>query len=344
MNAQFHRYRNLVYLLSLWLTTVSYADEFTVMAIRGNVQYRGRPVPLSTKLRFEDTLVLGSGGHATLAHRNGKVLEIRSPGRIALASFRTQVNTPGTTTSRKFLAYVIEELSTVEDAPELSDNHRKKMKATGAVERAQGDNVQIGDSLEKYGVQTPRSLGYIAIDDVVIDNQNDVINVISPTLSRFIQRPIQCYWYAVRGSVAPYTVSVYDAKDSLLWIGTTPDTTILIPSMLLPQGALVYWQVHHQATGASSAKYSLYHMPAETDAQIHAQITELAADIDTTTAIGQVALARLYEEEGMACYAYTAMVRALELAPDVNAYQHFMISFYRRNGMSRELRALRLEP
>lgn len=333
----------LLSVVALFLLLVSSSpatQDFTVLAKRGSVQIQGKPVSLKAKIGGRDTLVVGKDGYVTLAHSNGRVVELAKMGRYPLTTLRASVSKPASSTSQRLLAYVIDELTTIDEAPELSDGHRRKMKATGAVERADGDDVEITDTLAQYGVTVPAVMGYLEVSDLRTDNAQDGIVAVTPLQSRTLQEPCLCAWFAHHSPNAVYTVSVIDASDNVLWQMETTDTTVLIPSTRLPQGALVYWQVSQKGTGHTSEKYSLYRMPEATQQLLDDAKALLAQDVDTTSAVGQLALARLYEEEGMQCYAYTAMLKATLLAPNVPTYRHQLALFYRRNGMIRSLMQL----
>ena len=94
------------------LTAIGTAqDKFKVLATRGSVTLDGgKKLSVGQKLKLSDKITVAKGGFASLAHVNGRTVEVRKEGTIKISELDKAVSKKTGSVSGKFATYVVGEL------------------------------------------------------------------------------------------------------------------------------------------------------------------------------------------------------------------------------------------
>lgn len=326
-----HRTIVLFLLLTTCLWQGALAQErFRVLALRGAVKIGSSVASVGRKVQSTETIVVPANGYISMAHINGRAVEIRKSGTYKVADLDKSASKQGRSASAKFAAYVVRELTDVEEPIAFKDVHRSKMKATGAVERADGetDAVEAMDGLVG-GLGEARSLADVAAREMA---EGTVISVITPRTCRLLSDTIAFEWHSVPGATG-YAVIVSDRERRELFRATTKDT-ILVARPLVPSASLCFWKVVLQGTdNIASSEQGIYLVPTDERQRLDSLLLGIDEDLAGTGAVRWIVRATACEDEGLLHEAHRAYAAAIREAPNVHSYQRLFAEFLRRNNL-----------
>lgn len=288
-------------LLAFCVTVASAQDyAFKVLAVKGNNEVRSgeqwQPLKTGATLRSQDELKLGANGYVGLVHQKGRPLEVKEAGVHKVSALETRV---GTTTSvlNKYTDFI---LSSRSDA-----GKRNSLTATGAVHRAAGGQ-------EAIRVHLPEK------------EQSKVFNKIAVIK-----------WDAIEGG-APYVVTLKNMFEDVLTEVETPGTTIQIDlnEEKYQNESAILVEVSSKSNAKLVSKQHLIKKlsPAELETIARA-ISDLKQEITEESAIGQIYLAGLYEQNDLLIDAIYSYEQAIKLEPDVAEYRQAYDEFLVRNSL-----------
>jgi len=111
--------------------------EFKVVASHGQVHKANSNSRLwaGVQLSRKDEVVVGTASYLGLVHKSGKTVEIKSPGTYSIAELSAKVGKSQSSTTSKYVNYVVGEMAKAEKQ-DINTNHRRYMDITGSVQRA----------------------------------------------------------------------------------------------------------------------------------------------------------------------------------------------------------------
>ncbi len=330
-----------VLLLLLALATVTEAGaqaRFKVLAVRGKVMVGSKAVTLGQQLKTSDKVVVPSSGYVSLAHVNGRTMELRKAGTFSVADLDKAASKKTGSATDKFAAYVLSELTEVKEPVSFTDDRRSQMKTTGAVDRAAGNDVQVWDSVLAI-VGGPGELQALAVVQTSAVQSGSLFSVIMPRHTRLIGDTVAFVWHQ-SPKANSYKVVIVDARDQVVFFETIADTMLIrdLATLKLMPGSVYYWHVE-SASDASyrTDEYALYPLAGDERSSTESVISQIAGDLDPEQeAIGQLILASAFEEMGLTYDAHRAYSNAMNMAPDVQNYKRLFAEFLRRQGLNIE--------
>ncbi|GMV52500.1 MAG: hypothetical protein IAE64_00890 [Flavobacteriales bacterium] len=312
--------------------------SFKILALRGTVTVGGAGVQIGSRLKTSGSITVPKQGYVSLAHTNGKVIELAKPGSYNLADLNKAALKKTGSVTNKFVAYVMDELTEVSEPVSFKEAHRSKMQTTGSVERAAGDDVNAVDSILSI-VGAPGELTALAaVQDREISS-GSLLCVIMPRNTRLITDTLQMWWHRAP-SCGSYRVVVSDTKDRTIIDRVVTDTAsrLSVTQAGFVPGAVYYWHVEDSANpGFRSDEYALYLAPKDEADQITAAIEDVRNECGSDqSAISEVVQASVFESMGLVYNAYIAFERATVLAPGVQNYKRLFAEFLCRQGLNSE--------
>ncbi len=308
---------------------------FKVLAKRGTVTIKSGAVKIGQQLTVADELKLDKSGYISLAHKNGRTVELSKAGSYKVKDLDAKASKKTGSSTSKFASYVATQLTEVDDPIEFSDNRRTKMRTTGSVERAAGDEVQLWDSVLAV-VGAPGEMAALSGKQAQAVASGTTLAVIMPTHSRLLSDSIAMMWHR-SPKVSSYKVVVIDRANAVTATFTTSDTVALktVADLKLKPGQVYYWHVENAADAKlTSDQYALYLLAGEERAAAEALLADVRSDIGADDeAISQLVLASAFEEMGLYLDAHQAYQTAIRLAPDVPNYKRLYADYLKRQGL-----------
>ncbi|MCC2545822.1 hypothetical protein LJY25_05155 [Hymenobacter sp. BT175] len=288
------------------------AQDFRVLAVRGPVEVVQGESHTGTgpgrSLSVSQTLELGPGSYIGLLHQSGATLELKAPGKYALADLaRTALKQNKQTLSSRYANYVLEEITKTDKgrtSAERNRNYRQYMAVTGSVERGTADNAAIR-------LLTPL--------------QTSVLG----------QQPVSVSWVPVPGA-GTYTVTLTNRYDEVVSTLEAPKSEIAVPLKSLPgKGEQVYF-----LTVRAKNKPTLYSAPLllkvvpEAEAQtMQQELAQLHTGAEESRALNALVEATYLEEHQLYLDALLAYQQAVRLEPEVTEYQTLLKQYRQRVGL-----------
>jgi hypothetical protein len=319
----------LLILLISWQGALA-QERFRVLAIRGAVKIGSSTATVGRKVQATETIVVPANGYLSMAHINGRAVEIRKSGTYKVSELDKSASKQGRSASAKFAAYVVRELTDVEEPIAFKDVHRSKMKSTGAVERADNetDATEALDGLVG-GLGEARSLADIAAQEM---REGSHIVVITPRTCRLRNDSVAFEWHAVPGVVS-YTVVITDREQREIYRASSRDT-VLVARPPIPEATVCFWKV--MADGKSSVQSSeqgLYKLSTAERERIDTMLAEIDEDLAGAGAVRWIVRATACEDEGLHHDAYRSYAAAVREAPNVHSYRRLLAEYLRRNNL-----------
>lgn len=320
------------------LTAIGTAqDKFKVLATRGSVTLDGgKKLSVGQKLKLSDKITVAKGGYASLAHVNGRTVEVRKEGTIKISELDKAVSKKTGSVSGKFATYVVGELTEVKEPITFTDNRRSNMRTTGSVERAAGDEVNLADSVLRW-VGGPGELQALAAVESNQIGTGEVFSVIMPRHTRLITDTVQFTWHR-SAKISRYKLVVTDRDDKVIATRETTDTTLTITmsSIGMQNNALYYWHVEKSDNADErTAEYALWMLGGADRTAATELITGVNEDMeDASSAIGALVLAAAYEDQGLNYDAYRCYIDAMAAAPEIQNYKRLYAEFLLRQSLN----------
>ena len=338
MNTQFvRRASTALVVLMVAVVTLSAQPRFKVLALRGSVSVKGqKSLKIGQQLSLKDQLKLGKDGYISLAHKNGGTVELRKAGKYKVKDLDAKASKQTGSSTSKFASYVVSQLTEVEDPIEFSDARRTKMRTTGSVERAAGDEVHLWDSVLAV-VGGPGELQALAGKETQAVASGEKLGVITPTHTRLLGDSVAFIWHR-SPKAAEYKVVVVDRNNSITASLKSSDTVIIasVDDLKLESGQVYYWHLEDARDPSMiSDQFALYRLVGEERRSAEELVRSVQADYDTEQeAVGKLILAAAFEEMGLYYDAFVAYRGAIQIAPDVKNYKRMYADFLKRQGMN----------
>jgi hypothetical protein len=319
--------------------TVHAQAKFKVLAVRGGVTVgKSAPAKLGQQVKIGDNIVVPKNGYISLAHMNGRTVELKKSGTYAVTDLDKAASKKSKSSTDKFAAYVLTELTEVNEPVTFGDTRRSNMRTTGSVERAMGDDVSAWDSLLNI-VGAPGELQALAVVQSSAVAKGEVFSVIMPRHTRLLADTVRFEWHRTP-KVTTFKVVVTDREDKAVHSVTVSDTfyTATTAAMNLKEGQLYYWHVENSADASyRTDEYALYRLTGEERVSSEQLIADVRSEYDSDeAAIGQLILGAAFEDMGLYYDAQRAYKSAVEMAPDIQNYKRMYADFLRRQGLNME--------
>ncbi len=324
----------------LSVSTVLLAQpKFKVLAVRGGVTIgKSTPAKLGQQVKIGDNIIVPKSGYISLAHVNGRTVELKKNGTYPVADLDKAASRKSKSSTDKFAAYVLSELTEVNEPVTFSDTKRSNMRTTGSVERAVGDDVSVWDSVLNV-VGAPGELQALAVVQSSAVSKGEVFSVIMPRHTRLLADTVRFEWHRTP-KVSSFKVVVTDRDDKAVYTMTVSDTfyTATTTSMSLKEGQLYYWHVENAADASyRTDEYALYRLTGEERLSSEQLIADVKSEFDSDqAAIGQLILGAAFEDMGLYYDAQRAYKSAVDMAPDIQNYKRMYADFLRRQGLNME--------
>lgn len=310
--------------------------RFKILATRGSVVVSGKAVRLGQPLSANDNITVGKGAYVSLAHINGRVVEIKKYGSYKIAELDKKASGKTKSSTSKFASYVVNELTEVKEPVSFTDDRRSKMNTTGAVERAVGDDVSLVDSVLAV-VGGPGELRALAVVQNSALNSGQHIIVITPRNTRLLSDSVSFIWHRAPKTSA-YKIVVINRFNKVVYSAVASDTifTASVSTLNIEPASLNYWRVESTSDASlHSDDFALWYLAGEERQSAEAVLAEINNDIsEDDLAIGQLIVGAACEDMGLYADAHMAYARAVAIAPDVPAYKRMFADFLRRQGLN----------
>lgn len=330
-------------LLTLVLAVVLSANmnaqqRFKVLAVRGNVTGNSGKLSVGSRLNAGDKLTIGKGAYVSLAHTNGRTVELKKDGAFKVNDLDKAASKKSGSVSGKFASYVYNELTEVKEPIAFSDTRKANMRTTGSVERAAGDEVNVWDSIAAH-VGGPGELQALAFLSNHSVSSGDQFAVIMPRTTRLLTDSVAFLWHRTP-KASKYRVVITDRTDKVVFNRETSDTSMIVnlKDAGMADGQLYYWHAE-DATNASYASdwFGLYKLNGQDRMSAEETIRGVKGDFDDEdAAINHLILASAYEDQGLVYDAYGCYGKAVEGAPGVQNYKRMYAEFLKRHSLNME--------
>jgi len=319
------------------LMAIPAAAQFKVLAVRGAASLKGQQtIKIGQQLTTKDELKLGKDGYIGLSHKNGKAVELSKSGTYKVKDLDAAASKKGKSSTSKSASYVVEQLTEVDDPIEFSDNRRTKMRTTGSVERAAGDEVDLWDSVLTV-VGAPGEMAALSGKQAQAVKNGDLLAVVTPTHTRLLGDSVAFIWHR-SPKVQRYKVVVIGRDGTVASTLESTDTVTVasLATLNLKPGQVYYWHLENAADASfTSDQYALYVLQGDERRSAETLLADVRGDYDTEdAAIGKLVLAAACEEMGLYQDAHMAYRQAVELAPDVPNYKRMYADFLKRQGLN----------
>ncbi|MDZ4744843.1 MAG: hypothetical protein SGJ05_02445 [bacterium] len=325
-------------LLSLTLIPNISAQKFKVLAVRGNVTNGSSKLSVGSKLNTNDKITVGKGAYVSMAHINGRTVELKKDGTFKISDLDKAASKKSGSVSGKFASYVYNELTEVKEPIAFSDTRKANMRTTGSVERAAGNEVNIWDSIAAHvgGPGEMQALAFISNEFVASGEQ---FVVIMPRSTRLLSDTVVFVWHR-SPKVNKYRVVITDREEKVVFNKETSDTMMIVnlKEAGVADGQLHYWHAEDAANASyASEAFGLFRLTGQERASAESMIREVKSDFDEEDgAISHLVLASVYEDQGLVYDAYGCYTKAVDAAPGIQNYKRLYAEFLRRQSMNME--------
>lgn len=333
------RFGGMVLLLSLiGLSTAQGQTRFKVLAVRGQVKADTRSVSVGQHLKASEKLTLPANSYISLAHNNGRTVELRKAGSYKLADLDKAAQKKSGSATGKYATYVLNELTEVQEPVSFTSTRRSNMKTTGSVDRVEGDEVNLVDSVLTV-VGGPGELQALAMVQDQAITSGSMFSVIMPRHTRLLTDTLMFTWHRAP-SVRSYRVVVMDATNRITFSKETSDTSLAMQTtaMGMADGTVYYWHVENANDAAyRTGEYCLYRVAGTERDEVNDMVAAIREDLESDeSAIGKIVLASAFDEMGLHYEAYKTFADAVFVAPDVQNYKRLFAEFLKREGLNVE--------
>jgi len=324
------------YVTNVYVVTAQ--TPFKVLAVRGSVKIETRQAAIGQQVKSNDKISITGSGYLSMAHVNGRTVELRKAGTYRVSDLDKAARKKSGSSTSKFAAYVLNELTEVKEPISFTSAKRSHMNTTGSVDRIEGEDVDVADTVLAMVGGAGELQALAAIQSTAFE-KGTVPTVVMPRHTRLFGDSIEFTWHGM-SSGNTYRLVVVDADNKIIHEQTTSDTNIAsqTASLGMQKGVVYYWHVE-QANDASARtdEYALLIVDGNERNRVTEVIGEIGEDTESdTTAIGQLILATAFEDLGLNYDAYRAYSRAITMAPDVQNYKRMYAEFLTRQGLNLE--------
>jgi len=313
-------------------------SNFKVLAVRGTVTgAKSAQLKVGQMVDNKDKITVKSAGYVSLAHKNGKAVEIRKAGTYNVKELDDKAKKQTGSATSKFAKYVVSELTEVQEPIEFTDARRAHMRTTGSVDRAYGEGNFWDSVLTVVGA--PGEMQALAAKDADAVASGARLSVIMPRHSRLLADSIAFLWHR-SPKASGYKVVIVDRTNQPVHSHTLTDTLYIasLTDLGMKQGQLYYWHVEGSTDpGYRTDEYALYPLAGGERSSAENLIGEVNSELDADdAAIGKLVLAAAMEEMGLFYEAHRSYKDAVDLAPDIQNYKRLYAEFLHRQGLDQE--------
>lgn len=305
-----NRIVGLIGLLLFWagnLLAQNYA--FKVLAVKGNVTLDSKPVKVGAIITDNQTLVVKEGSYLSLAHHSGKAIEV-APGTHKAKDLSARISSGNNSVTDKYIKFVVNELT--QEDPEASTAARNRfqhMNKTGSVER-----------------------------DIAVS----AVRTWLPLNSKLLGDQLLIKWSNVNPQPEElYEVKIFDLSEQLLFSKQTKEHQLLVDlarEKIANQSHLIVKVLPLDPTSGKARVNSeqldgnvVIRLDAVTSKKLEAELLAIRKEFGEKSAIGKLAEANFFEENGFISEAIIAYEQALLLSGNASQYEALYKDFLTRN-------------
>jgi hypothetical protein len=253
------------------------------------------------KITKEDKIKLAPGSFLGLVHKNGRTLELKSPGTFTAGELAARITTSQATFNQKYVDFMISEITKAEKE-DVNKNRHSHMGIEGKVERGHYDIV----------ARMPASKPLTIFSDQVL-----------------------LKWNKLPGSKS-YKIAVTDMFDEVLYTTTIADTAFTLdlsqPSLRKEDHYLVAISSVDKPN-ATYEKYSINKLSNADAVALNKKLTDLKEGKEETS-VSKLIQASFLEENKLLLDAMKAYEEAIKLQPEVADYKVAYKQFLDRNNFA----------
>lgn len=280
---------------------------FKVLATKGGNTIDGQPAKVGAKITDNQTVVVAEGAYLSLAHHSGKAIEVAAGSHKAkdLSSKIAQ----SSSMTNKYVKFVVNELTQEEQSSAAARNRFQHMNKTGSVER-----------------------------DLAVSS----VKLWLPLNSNIMGDQLLVKWSDGQPDAeALYLVQISDLSDQVLFSSLTKDNRMMVDLTSKALAEQPHLIVKVLPVDAASGKTKipaqqidgsvLVRPESETLLQLQNELKAIREEFGANSAMGKLAEANFFEENGMIAEALHAYETALQLSGQVPSYQELYNAFLVRN-------------
>ncbi len=296
-------------MLSLAIALNAQQAKFKVLAVKGEVKYSNlekgpwETLSLKSQLSDESIIKIESEQYVGLVHQSGKTLELKTKGKYKVAELSKDVQSKPVNITKRLTAYLIEEVNQYDDMMK-TQNYRKNMDVTGAVERS----IEIRND---YGSEETTM-------NLMIES--NPITLISPRKSNVLNGNVTFSWEPAQ-SIKQYKFCLDDRFDREILSITTENTsvTINLNELNLEKDVYYFWTVYDKNNPlAKSFDCAFLIFDDIEQTKIHNDIASIKTELEwSDSPLNHLVLAAYYNEHSLYFNALEHYGLAVAKAPDV---------------------------
>ncbi len=332
----------LIFLIFLILQQTIIADDFSVLALKGTVYYKGtkdknwQKLTSGKKLSIDQIIKLDDKTYIGLMHKSGLTEELDKAGIYKLADIYNDIIKRKSNITKRFTQFVVNEMSSSDDLLSKS-SYRTKMSETGAVTRAvSGEEERI----ENLVILTGSSESDLALIQEFTNFSKSIdehfINALYPRDSYIIDQKVTFKWLPKK-DVKNYHFVILDEKDNKIFEITTVNSQILVDleEANLKQEQNYYWHVY--SDDCSSNEYCINWINVNNNQELANEIIPLIKEISINPKpLECLSLASYLADRNIMHKAIEFYEKAIKSAPDIDTYKRVYASYLFRVGLEKE--------
>lgn len=292
----------------LLMSVVTFAQsyEFRVIGSKGSVLLDGKILRVGTRINLNQVIEIGKGAYLGLAHRNSKTLELTKAGTFKVSDLKARLTATSGSLASKYARFVANELT--------SDDSRK----TRFAQRVKTGSVSRG--LDDIKFMLPAASTYVDPASVV-------------TMKWYYDEPV-----TPKGLIYDVVITKISADDPKVLFSTKTDKTEIqldlsdpiyadISNINVEVSTIYKGELARRAYGLRKLKGS----------KLQLFNNEIKEFTDTESPLGQIILARFYEDKKLFANAVHQYEKAIEVA-DIDQYKMLYNEFLKGNMMTKSSR------
>lgn len=297
--------------------------EFKVVASHGQVHKANSNSRLwaGSQLSSRDKVVVGSASYLGLVHKSGKTIEIKAPGTYSIAELSAKVNGSKSSTTSKYVNYVVGEMAKAEKQ-DINTNHRRYMAITGSVQRALLGKVAAVLPEEVVLYEPKLYLELFATNPEV--NYKGYKVEIKTLFDAEAEGGNALKSFVIEGNKGGIDLSFLNEEGLREKLGLFEDEPFMMTITPIEENA--------EESDVNMGEASMYSVRLLTPAdETYQEISQELGNEPAETAIDYILKAAYFEEKGLFADALRCYNKAIELAPEVEAFQAAKVDFVERH-------------
>jgi hypothetical protein len=276
-------------------------ELFKVLVNKGKNTVDDKPLFAGSKIHTGQTLHIVEGGYVALIYKNGKSMEIKTPGIFKVAELERQAIASSGTFSKKYAELVLNEMTKPNEAITL--DRKKNMKVTGSVERGTESGLVL----------------------------------ITPKNSELLSKEVKLIWLSNTSCTDGYVVKLKDMFDEPLKNYETTDTfvTVNVNELgLKNQKSFIVTLEPKQAKNKSNTEGKLIKMVDGKRAdELEKEFKLVKEEAGDESALSKIILASFCEQNKLYLEAINYFEQATIIEPTVEEYKFAYQNFLDRLGL-----------